>query len=315
MLPRLPTSPPPRLPPLPLQGRLLLTARSSCLRGLKIADADLNVTALLMEEVGLKAASAASAAASPARSNTAASCRRLPADSRRTCRSATAHSLALGTRTAAPTLPQVCAYVTQTDVDPDAPVLWLQPSPAGFQLPPAQGALPLRCGSLPTVNVAPCLCAMLLARAGLSLRTLRAPHKDRQGLPRFPPPCRRRIFEPIQLSLRHSKLSSSAGAGGAGAASLRRRSQLSSRGSVHRRSPSVVGGGGHGRGEELLLRVGGGLEGCRGPQCRCCTWRAQPFAPTNQPTNQPTNEQPLTNQLAALPAGARGAGGAGQPRV
>ena len=60
-------------------------------------------------------------------------------------------------------------------------------------------------------------------------------------------PCCRRVFDPIQISLRHSKVGSNA--------NPRRRSAMSSRGSRHR-SPGVAGFGASGRGEELLLRVG-----------------------------------------------------------
>lgn len=39
---------------------------------------------------------------------------------------------------------QVSAYVTLTDVDPDAPVVWLQPTPNGYTVPAGQGMLPVR---------------------------------------------------------------------------------------------------------------------------------------------------------------------------
>lgn len=62
----------------------------------------------------------------------------------------------------------------------------------------------------------------------------------------------RRIFEPIQISLRHSKVSSNSNGGGA--AGPGRPPRRPARGG-HRRSPSGAGPAGSGRGEELLLKV------------------------------------------------------------
>ncbi|KAL4444145.1 hypothetical protein ABPG75_011882 [Micractinium tetrahymenae] len=116
---------------------------------------------------------------------------------------------------------QVSAYVTKADVDPDAPVLWMAPTPTGYQMPQlGQGLLPIS-----QWRATPCspVCST------------------------WPLACRR-IFDPILISLRHSKVASGA--------NPRRRSAMGSRGSrsSRHRSPGSVFGGSL-RGEELSLRV------------------------------------------------------------
>ena len=117
------------------QGRLLLAARSARLRGLHLPDAGLNVTALALEQAR-RAVSWHVLRGSQRPGETA---RHASGVAQSPCGHQRSASL-LWSR------PQVSAYVTQLDIDPDAPVLWLQPTPDGYQLPPGLGTLPFRCG-------------------------------------------------------------------------------------------------------------------------------------------------------------------------